>query len=178
MKDQGLIRLLKDLGRRGIEKARPELAQQIKGCIPDRLTAHRLDTINIVVDLRISRLAAAAVIVITFVMLGVIFGLRDTGGMLRDGKTFLNYCLGGEQACQSDILASDLPRLREYLVSQGKEVVYYGDKAAIGDRYAVVMYWRLPDDRYGVIFGDMTTGTINSRTLIRLQSRMLKERTQ
>ena len=53
-----------------MDRPRPGLAREIKDRIPARLVRHRMDTISIIVDLRISRLAAAAAILfIPFVLL-------------------------------------------------------------------------------------------------------------
>ena len=177
MDNELLERLLRQLPQRGIDKARPSLADDVKNRIPHRLIAHRLDTINIIVDLRISKLAAAAAIVATMVLLAGFLGLRGSpqGHIYEDGKLFLKYCLGGENAYKSDALAG-LSKFYQDLYQQGKEVVYYADRANLADSYAVLMHWKLPDGRYGVIFGDLTARTISPDTLIMLQSRMLQEK--
>ena len=172
-----LEELLKSLGEHGIEHPRPELGQEIKERIPPRLTSHRMDTINIIVDLRISRVAAAAVILLTMVVIGRLVGGRDAAApqMVEDGKLFLRYTLGGERAYKAEFLGN-LAQFRNELVAQGREVVYYGDQAKLGDPCAVVMHWKLPDGRYGVILGDLTTRTISAKTLITLQDHMLQSR--
>jgi hypothetical protein len=169
--------LLKALGERGIERARPELGQEIKTRIPNRLTAHRMDTINIIVDLRVSRVAAAAVIVLAMLVIGRFLGGRDAAGarMYEDSKLFLRYTLGGERACNAEFL-SNLTQFRNELAAQGREVVYYGDKVNFKDQYSIIMHWKLPDDKYGVILGDMTARTVSAKTLITLQNHMLRER--
>lgn len=171
--------LLKALAAHGIERARPGLGQEIKNRIPHRLIAHRMDTINIIVDLRISRLAAAAAIVVALLVIGSFFGARDAAGMqmYEDGKLFLRYTLGGENACTAQLLGN-LGHFRDELVAQGREVVYYSDQVKPNDRCAVVMHWKLSDDRYGVIFGDLTARTISAKTLITLQAHMLQDRTK
>ncbi len=169
--------LLKAFPKRGLEPVRPGLVQQIKGCIPHRLIAHRMDGINIIVDLRISRITAAAVIVLALVLAGGLFGGREalSRRMLQDGKVYLRYALAGEKASRSDILA-ELLNLRQGLIAQGREVVYYGDRANLSDPHAVLMHWKLDDeDRYGVILGDLSARTVSGKTLIRLQAYMLKE---
>jgi len=62
------------------------------------------------------------------------------------------------------------------LAAQGREVVFYGSQANLKDPCTVLMHWKLSDDRYGVIFGDMTARTVSARTLIMLQANMLRER--
>lgn len=176
MEKREMEEVLKVLPRRLIEQARPGLAQEIKNRIPDRLSPHRMDTINIIVDLRISRVAAAAVILLAVFLIGAFFGGRDANGMhmYQDGKLFIRYALGGEKACRSDVLAG-LERFRDDLAAQGREVVFCGDRANLNDQYAILMYWPTGDGKYGVILGDLSARTVTSKTLIRLQARMLQE---
>jgi len=172
-----LEEMLKVLPQRLIERARPGLAQEIKSRIPQRLSPHRMDTINIIIDLRISRVVAAAVILLTVFLIGAFFGGRDASGMhmVQDGKLFLKYAFGGEKARNADVLAG-LQRFRDELAAQGREVVFCGNRANLNDQYAIVMYWPAGDGKYGVILGDLSARTVTAKTLIRLQTRMLQER--
>jgi len=175
MDRKGIESLLGAFSRRGIEPARPGLMQEIKGRIPRRLVAHRLDTINIIVDLRVSRIAAAAAIIIAVLAAGTFFGRgAGSGGIYRDSKVFLKYALGGKKAYRGDV-AGTLVVFRDNLIAQGREVVYYGQQAEKADPHAILMHWKLPDDKYGVILGDLSARTVSAKTLIRLQSHMLRE---
>jgi len=167
--------LLDAYGRRAIEPARDGFLQEIKARIPRRLVPHRLDTINIIVDLRVSRIAAAAVILVAVLVAGMFFG-RGAGsdGVFSDSKIFLKYALGGEGAYRSDV-AGKLAIFRDNLAARGREVVYYGPKAEKVDPHAILMHWKLSDDEYGVILGDLSARTVTAKTLIRLQSHMLRE---
>jgi len=169
--------LLKDLGERGIERPRPELAREMRGRIPNRLICHRIDTINIIVDLRISRMAAAAAIILVLLVVGAFWGRRDAAGkrFFEDGKLFLQYTLGGENACSAQAVEK-LARFRDDLVAQGRDVVFYGDQADLSDRYAIIMYWKCADDKYGVVLGDLSARTVSANALIRLHTHMLQER--
>ncbi len=169
--------LLKALAERGIERARPGLGQEIKKRIPDRLIAHRMDTINIIVDLRISRMAAAAAIILALVVIGSFFGGRDAVGhrMYEDGKLFLEYTLHGEDAGKAQVVGN-LTRFRDDLIAQGRDVVYYGNQANLKDPWTILMHWKIADDKYGVILSDLSPRTVNAKTLIRLQDHMLQER--
>ncbi len=162
MTEEKLKELLNGLADATAEPVRDGLNEDIKCRIPQSLVPHRggWDTINIIIDLRVSRLAAAAVIIITTVLLASLFGSRDSAGegIYQDSKLLIKYCLGGEDAHRSDVLMS---KLGEALAQQGREVVYYDNKPDPEDRYAVVMHWKLPDGRYGVIFGDLTTKTVS-----------------
>ena len=174
MEQKRVEELLKVLPGQLIEQARPGLAREIKNQIPAQLPIHRMDTINIIVDLRISRLAAAAIILLVILVLGGLCGWRDTLG--RDSKLLLKYTLGGNRVCDADVLAG-LQKYRNDLAAQGRDVVYYGDRANLDDPYAVLMYWSIPDsnDEYGVILGDMSARTVSAGMLIRLQTSMLRE---
>lgn len=169
--------LLRALAAHGIERARPELGQEIKARIPSRLTHRPMDTFNIIVDLRISRVAAAAVILLAMFLLGSFLGGRDATGtkVYEDGKLLLRYTLGGEDACKAEFLGN-LVQFRNELAAQGREVVYYGDQANLKDPCAVLMHWKLSDDKYGVILGDLTARTVSAKTLITLQGHMLQKR--
>jgi hypothetical protein len=176
MEKRRIEELLKALPGQLIERARPSLAQEIKNQTPERLTAHRLDTINIIVDLRISRVAAAAAILLAILVIGGLFSGRDAAGkrLYQDSKLLLRYTLGGERACQAQVVAG-LERFRDDLVAQGREVVYYGDRANLNDPYAILMHWTISDDKYGVILSDLSARTVTPKTLIRLQARMVQD---
>lgn len=169
--------LLETLAERGFEKPRGGLVQEIKSHIPARLSVHRLDTINIIVDLRVSRLAAAAAIIIVVVLLGSYFAGRDpaSGGIFADGRSVIRYALRVQKPEAAGVLEV-LASYRDSLVAEGKEVVFYGDSARTNDPHAILMHWQQDDDRYGVIFADFSTRTVNGKTLIRLQARMIQQR--
>ena len=86
----------------------------------------------------------------------------------------LKYALAGEDAYKGEIL-SGLVAFRDSLMAQGREVVYYGDRVDPKDKMAILMHWKLSDDQYGVILGDLSARTVSSTTLIRLQARMLRD---
>lgn len=175
MGTQRIEDLLRSVAERGIDRARPGLAQEIKNRIPRRLIPHRMDLIGIIAGLRINRFAAAATILVTLVVIGSLLGGRDAVGkqMYEDSKLLLQYTLGGENACRGRVLES-LMRFRDDMAAQGREVVYYGDQADFNNRYAIVMYWKLSDDKYGVVLGDLSTRKVSSEILIRLQTHMLQ----
>jgi len=177
MKEEKLGKLLNELGERTVEPVRPGLAEDIKHQIPHSLVPHRgsMDTINIIIDLRISKLAAAAVIIITMILLANFFGGRDSigNGIYQDSKLLIKYCLGG--VGKSNMLAGRSKY--EYLVHQGKDVVYYGDSIDPEDGNAVLMQWKLSDDKYKIIFGDLREKEVSAEELIELQARMLQRKT-
>lgn len=181
MREERLKKLLSELAERTAEPIHPGLAEDIKRNIPHSLLLHkgRMDTVNIMIDLRISRLAAAAVIIITMILLANFLGGRDltSNGIYQDSKLLVKYCLGGAGAGRSDVLEG-MSEFYEYLVHQGKEVVYYGDSIDPADRDAVLMQWKVSDGKYKVILGDLRAKTVSAEELIKLQARMLQKKTK
>jgi len=179
MEEAKLKNLLNELAEKVPEPVRPGLAEDIKGRIPDRLRAHRggLDTVNIIIDLRISKLAAAAIIIVTTILcVQLLDGRHSTGeGIYEDGKLLMKYCLGGAGAGRSEVLAG-ISRFCEYLVHEGKDAEYYGDSVDPEDTGAVLMHWRLGDGDYRVIFNDLRVRTISAEELIKLQTEMLQKK--
>jgi len=177
MKEEKLGKLLNELAERTAEPLPSGLAEDIKHQIPHRLTSHRggFDTVNIIIDLRVSKLAAAAAIIITMILLAGFLAERDvTGGDLyRDSKILVRYFLSSAGVGRSDVL---MVRSRyEYLTQMGKDVVYYGQSIDPQDCNAVLMQWKLADGKYRVIFGDLREKTINADELIKLQAQMLQK---
>lgn len=168
MEEEKLGKLLNELAKRTAEPVRPGLAEDIKQHIPHRLVPHRggMDTINIIVDLRISRLGAAAAIIITMIL------LANFHGIYKDNKLLARYLLGG--ADKSNILTGKTQY--EHLVSQGKDVVFYGDSIDPEDSNAVLMQWRLSNGKYRVIFCDLREREVTAEELIKLQARMLQKK--
>jgi hypothetical protein len=178
MSEEKLEKLLNELGRRIAGHARPGLAEDIKNQIPHKLIPHRggLDTISIIIDLRVSRVAAAAVIIVAMVLLSSFLGARNSpgGSVYKDGKLLLKYCLGNTGASQLSAGRS----VYEHLVRQGRDVVYYGDSFACEDGNTVLMHWKLGDGEYGVMFTDLHTRTVSAEELINLQAQMLQKRAE
>jgi hypothetical protein len=176
MKDK-LEQSLNELAERTAERARSCLAEDIKHRIPHRLVRHRggLDTINIIIDLRVNRLTAAAVIIIAIILLAHFFSSRDTPGdsIFQDGKMLVKYILGSG-AGGNDLLA--VRSRYESLLDKGEEAVYYGDKADLNDSNAVLVQWRLSDGQYKIISGDLQEKTVSPEELIKLQAAMLKKK--
>ena len=56
------------------------------------------------------------------------------------------------------------------LASEGKEPVYYGDKVTAEFPHAVLFRWKIDDDKYGVVFGDLTTRDVDAEELAELEA--------
>lgn len=171
MNEEKLTKLLNDLTDATVEPVHPGLSEDIKRQIPQRLSPHKggTDTIHIVINLRISKLAAAAVIIVTILLCAGLFGGREwtSNGILDSVKDSLAWLGAGK----ADVLA--VRSKYEDLVRQGRHVVYYGDNIAPGDKSAILMHLKLPDGKYRVVFGDGSTTIVNAEELIELHSRML-----
>ncbi len=176
MNEEKLTKLLNDLADATVEPVRPGLTEDIKQQIPQRLSPHKggTGTIHIVINLRISKLAAAAVIIITILLCAGLFGGRDwtSDGIVDNVRDSLAWLGAG----RADVLA--VRSRYEDLVRQGKHVVYYGDSIIPGDNSAILMHLKLPDGKYRVVFGDGSTTIVNAEELIELHSRMLLKKTK
>lgn len=179
MEDKNIQALLSKLADATAETVRPDLAEQIKHQIPPRLAHHwgAWHRFSILIDLRISRLAAAAVIIITTVILANFLGGRNStgNGMYQDSKLLIKFILDGENTGRGEVLAG-MANFYDHLAREGKDVTYYSNKIDSEDKYAVLIHWKLPDGKYRVIFGDLRPGTVSSEVLIILQARMLQKK--
>ncbi len=177
MEKEKLEKLLNELPERMVEPVRPGLAEDVKRQITQQLHVHRMgmDTIRIMIDLRISRLAAAAVIIITILFCANFFGFRGSAG--GDIIGAIKYSLARENIGRNEML-TNMTVASEGLLKEGKKVVYYGDSIDPEDGFALLMHWKLPNGKYRVIFSDWSTTTVSSDVLILLQAQMLKGKNQ
>ncbi|MHC4843499.1 MAG: hypothetical protein ACYTEE_06830 [Planctomycetota bacterium] len=160
------------------ESSRDQLSSKIKEQIPSPLPHHRgLDTINIMIDLRISRIAAAAAIIITVLIFASFLGGKGTRAenLFQDAKILIQYWLGGDKG-QENIFKDSSNLLRRLVPEDKENVEYFGDIVEQGDSEAVLMYWKLDDGRYEVIFGDLQVGTLTADELLKAQGNMLKKK--
>jgi hypothetical protein len=182
MNEEKLEKLLNELADATAGPIPSHLAEDIKYQIPQQLSAHKggIDTVNIIIDLRISKLAAAAAIIVTMILFANFFGGRSPadGSLYRNGKLLVEYFLGGMGAERSNIAAAKARY--EYLVQSQKfrDVVYYGDSVDPRDSNAVLIQWRVSDGEYKVVFGDLHEETVGAEELIKLQARMLQKKTK
>ena len=178
MKNEGLQKLLNELADATAEGVRPELAEWIKDQIPQPLTPHKggMDTVNIVINLRVSKLAAAAVIIVTMLLCAHFLGGGDPtdNGIFRDGRLLMGYLLGGRDSDEG--VRAGMSGYYQNLLSQGIDVAYYGDNIDLGDGNAVLMQWKISRGQYKVIFADLRAKTVSAERLIELQRQMLQKK--
>ena len=175
MEEEHIQQLLTELGPRLTEPVPPELGEQIKQRIPHRLTRHKIswDTVNIIIDLRLNKSIAAAVILITLILLLNLYGDRDSpmGGIVQDGVLLVKYW-GGTGKIDLSMVKAKYEHLRE----RGEKVTWYGSSVDLKDRYAILMHQKLDDGKYIVTFADGREKEVQSEELIQLMARMLRKK--
>jgi hypothetical protein len=174
MDEQKIENLLKELSEQTIESPRAVFADEIKMRIPSTLRRHRAaDGLNIVINLRVSKLAAAAAIILTVVLWANLFERPDlaSGSLYNDCKLFLTYGFSGGR----NELAVAKTRY-QYLLDRGKEAFFYGQSNDPKDSNAILLQWKLSDGNYRVIFANLREETVSAEELIKLQVRMLQKR--
>ena len=162
------------------EPVREDLAEDIKRHIPNKLNHHRkgIDGINIIIDLRISKLAAAVIIIATLIVSASLFNTHDSSdGLIKEGKLLVRYLLGKSDTKETSEYYLDY--YYDYyneLLKEGKEVVYYGENATPADPNSIIIHWKISEDTYNVVFGNLQMKTLNSEELIQIQAEMLQKR--
>ena len=179
MREEKIEKLLGELAEATTEAVSPNLAENVKKHIPHTLAHHRrgMDTIKIMIDLRISKLAAAAVIIIATALSISLFDGQDSTdkGFYQDSKLLIKYCMGFENVARHDVLAG-MSNFYKNLIQKEKEVVFYSESFDSGESDSILMHWKLSDDKYRVIFGDLHAETVNAEKLIKLQTHMLQKK--
>ena len=165
MAGQKIEDLLQELGQVGAEPASQGLAERIKRQIPDRLMAPHWgrDTVNIMVHLKVSRVAAVAAIVMALIVFGGLFG--GISGWYPGVEDLFSG-----QARAGSVLA----QLSQEMASNGVEVVYYEQNANSQDPTLILMYWRLPEGDYRVVFTNGRVVRVSAEQLIKLQSNTIR----
>ena len=171
--DKDLKYLLNKLSDATTEPVPPALAEDIKRQIPERLPHHRMgmDTINIIIHLKINKLTAAAAIIITIIICGTFLDRDPNSGVIQDGMLFIKHWTRADNADISAI-KSRYDRLYE----RGEEVVWYGDQISIKNRSTVLIQRKLPDGNYEVMFVDGREKQVTAEELIPILSRMLQSK--
>jgi hypothetical protein len=176
MEQERIEQLLNEIAQRTAEPVRPGLADEIKARIPDKPARHKsgLDTIRIIIDLRVTKLAAAAAIIITLLLCVTLLGGKDPAGssFLQNTKDLVRYFLMNDTGSQ---LASFAKAAKNDELD--REVVYYGETAGSSNPDALLMHWKLEDNKYRVVFCNFRTEVVTASDLIKLQAQMLKKMT-
>jgi len=177
MEEEQIKELLNELGRQVTEPVRPGLGEEIKQRIPHRLSRHKIgwNTVNIIIDLRLSKSVAAAVIIVTLILLLNLFGGRElTGsGIIKDSMLLIKYW-GNSGKDPVSIARSRY----EHLLERGENVIWYGYSIDVKDANSVLMQRKLPDGKYQLTFADGQEKQVNSEQLVELLARMLEKSTK
>ena len=165
--------LLLELGRRTGEAAPAGLGERIKHHIPVRhgSSGWGKDTINIMVHLKISRMAAVAAIILSLIVFGSLFSSKSwlETEWVQDVRSTIRDALGTGGA------KVDLARMYQDLANSGVEVVYFERNANSVDPTLVLMYWRLPEGDYRVVFSNGRVIRAGPEMLIGLQAQMIRD---
>ncbi len=174
-KEEEIKEILNQLPDATTEPVRPGLAEDIKRQIPQKLSPHRvgINTINIIIDFRINKLAAAAAIIITIILCATFLGGRDStgGSVLQDSMLLIKYW----GAVDAGNISAGRARY-EHLLQRGEDVVWYGDRLSPKDSNAVLMQRKLDDSTYEVMFIDGREKQVSTEELIQLLTRMLQKK--
>lgn len=166
---------LRELARCIAEPIPVHLSEKIRKNIPTRLH-HRWgkDAVNIIIHLRISRLTAFIVIVLTLLICWFSFGTHSADeGSLSAHFLMLMELLptAGTESATLKAYESTYQRL----VEDGYESVYYGNIAELDDPSDIMLYWRLGEDRYRVIFADgHSPGIIDTEALLQFHELFIR----
>jgi hypothetical protein len=175
MEEDQIKQLLSELGPRLTEPVPPDLGEQIKQRIPHRLSRHKIswDTVNIIIDLRLSKSVAAAVIVLAMILLLNLFGGRDSTmrDIVQDGVLLVKYWGGTGKVNMSTARTK-----YEHLLERGEEVVWYGGSVDPKDTHAVLMHQKVGEAKYIVTFVDGHEKEVDAEELIELLTRILREK--
>jgi hypothetical protein len=163
--------LLLELGRRTGEAAPAGLGERIRHHIPVRHTSGWGNGINIIVHLKISRMAAVAAIVLSLIVFGSLFSSKSwlETEWVQDIRSTLRDTLGTGGA------KVDLAKMYQDLSNSGVEVVYFERNANSLDPTLVLMYWRLPEGDYRVVFSNGRVTRATPEMLIGLQAQMIRD---
>ena len=180
VRDENLEKLLHRLADATAEPVHQDLGDDIKNRIPVRLAPHKggRDAINIIINLRIGKLTAAAVIIMTIISSVTLLYRGDpTGdGLYRFCVLRVKSYFGWGPADKS----GTLPDESEYdgPTQRVQDFVYYGDYIDPEDPGAILTRWKLPQGKYRVIFADFGTKIVTAEELVELQTRMLLKKTE
>ncbi len=171
--------MLGELGEAAPGTVGGRLADRVKAGIPEDFRPHRggMDSVNIIIDLRVSRVAAAAAIVGATVLFAAFFGSRGReAGLYRDSKAIIEYLSRANQLSMGAAAVANAAKDAGTLAD--REFVIYGETAGSGDSNSLLMHWKLGEDKYRVMFSDKRTETVDSERLIRLQADMIQRITK
>jgi outer membrane lipoprotein-sorting protein len=61
------------------------------------------------------------------------------------------------------------------LVNENKDAAYYGDRVTAEDADSVLMRWKVSEDQYRIIFGDLSTVDVTAEELVEFETPLLEQ---
>ena len=167
--------LLRQMARSIDEPVSDDLAGRIKRQIPQTFQHRKWGKgpINIIVHFRISRLAAAAAIIITLMACTIIYQgqNQNSDGIYDDLKMLVTFL--PDRGGSTEQVMAGFQNFSLALRDKGKNVVFYGDVIEKPSPNTLLMYWKLKSGDYRVVFGDFRVDQLTATELIETQSHML-----
>ena len=178
MKTDEIENILRKMAKATDHRPANDLAENIIQQIPQSLREHRpgRGTINIMINLRINRIAAAAIIIFTLILFLQFFPLLNNGhsNLIQDSRMWVKAW--ASKAGSQQKLLEQTSNLYQLLLDKGKEITYYGDSIGPQAEGSILMHWKVDDNNYIVIFGDLSKDEVSAEKLIEIQSKMLQNR--
>ena len=82
----------------------------------------------------------------------------------------------GKEVLERLIKVDMVGRMYTILEKDGKDPAYYGDKVTVEFGEAVLFRWKIGDDTYRVVFGDLSTEDVSAEELMELESAPLNSK--
>jgi len=76
----------------------------------------------------------------------------------------------GKEVLDRLIKVDMVGRMYTILEKDGREPVYYGDKVSAESPEAVLFRWKIDDNTYRVVFGDLSTEDVSAEKLAELEN--------
>lgn len=175
MQNSDIEKMLKDLAVKTSVKAPEGLSDRIKAQIPSELKEYKgkFDTVRIIVDLKVGRLAAAVIIILMVIFCTTIYDRAEYGNaFIKDTKFVFGYLTGSGVPSATE----NLKEVESGIFSMGGREVFYcgGDKSGGDD--AILMHWEIADGQHRVVFADQSVKVVSGDELIQLLSKALLEK--
>jgi len=175
MQNNDIEKMLKDLAVKTSELAPEGLSDRIKEQIPSELKEYKgkFDTVRIIVDIKIGRLAAAVIIILMIIFCTDIYNRAEYGNtFLGDTKFLFSYIAGTSMPNPTGNLE---PSESGVFSMGGREVFYCGDDKS-GSKDAILMHWEIAEGQHRIVFADQSTKIVSGDELIELLSNALREK--
>ena len=100
--------------------------------------------------------------------------LTDTGMKLQEEMSRMQKDERVKKAMEMMRPVQSLGMFYMTLIQDKKEPAYYGDTVRVQDVQKVLLRWKISEDQYRVIFGDLSTLDVSTEELVELEKSSLK----